>query len=76
MSIDFKDGGCSRPDFSKSVNSFGPTVFFYKFSRLRLRFGVVKSQNEFETKELIWNKGWCHGTGIFKNRKFHGKLKI
>ena len=53
---------CSEPKFLKSVNSFGPTVFFRKFFRLWLSIGRTKSQNEFATKELTWNKGWFHGT--------------
>ena len=62
MRIDFRCGGCSRPNFSKSVYSFAPTVFFYKFSRLFLSVRVVKSQNEFETKALASSQVWCHMT--------------
>ena len=57
MRIDLQDGGCSRPDFSKSVNSFGPTVFFYNFFRLFLSIRGAKSRNEFETKAVTLNQG-------------------
>ena len=57
MSIDFKDGGRSRLDFSKSVNSFGPTVFFYNFSRFFLSIRGAISRNEFETKAMTLNQG-------------------
>ena len=52
--------------FSKSVNSFGPTVFFPEFFRPWLSIGRTKSWNEFATKELRWNKGWFHGTEKFR----------
>ncbi len=66
---DFKCGGCSRPNFSKSVNSFVPTVFFHKFSRLFLSIRAVKSQNEFETKAVTLNHGGCHVTRKFRKSK-------
>ena len=43
---------CSRQNFSKSENSFGPAVFFPLFSRMWLSFGGAKSQNEFVVSEL------------------------
>ena len=46
----------STSKFSKSVNSFGPTVFFPKFSRIWLSFGGVKSENEFAAPDLAWTK--------------------
>ena len=66
-------GGCSSLNFSKSVNSFGPTLFFYKFSRSMLSIRAAKSPNEFETKALTWTKGWGHGT---ENRNSDRKIDI
>ena len=54
---------------SKSVNSFGATVFFRKIFWLWLSIGRTKSQNEFVTKELRWTKGWFHGTEKFRKSK-------
>ena len=48
-------------NFSKSVNSFGATVFFQLFSRMWLSLGGAKSQNECATPGLSMNKPWCHG---------------
>ena len=72
----FGDRGCSNLKFSKSVNSFGPTVFFRMLFRLWLSIGRTKSQNEFATKELRWTKGWFHGTDNFEHRTFHEMLTL
>ena len=45
-------------NFSKSINSFGLAVFFRKIPRLMLAIRIAKSQNEFVTKALGWNRGW------------------
>ena len=75
--INFLPLACSRPDFLKSVNSFGPTVFFYKFSRFFLSIRVVKSQNEFETKAVTLNHAWCHTTRkIGKFQKIDELIKL
>ena len=47
--------------FSKSVNSFCTSLFFYRFLGSRLSIGGVKSQNEFVTKALTCNKHRFHG---------------
>ena len=48
---------CSSSKFSKSVNSFGPGVFFPSSIRLRLSIGEVVAQNEFATKALTCTTG-------------------
>ena len=66
MSIDCKDGGCSRPDFSKSVNSFGLAVFFCHSVGSMLSNRGAKSRNEFAAAELHWNMGSGHDPEISK----------
>ena len=51
---------CSTVNFSKSVNLFGQAIFCICFSRPWLSIRVVKSQNEFETKPGLCNKGSVH----------------
>ena len=48
---------CSTSNFSKSVNSFGPDVFFRSSTRLRLSIGEVVAPTEFATKALTYNMG-------------------
>ena len=67
---------CSRPNFSKSVNSFGPAVFFSLFSRMWLSFGGAKSQNEFAAPELVEHQLPVMVSENFGKPKFHGKCKI
>ena len=54
--IVFVCGGCSSVSFSKSVDSFRPTVFCPCFSRMWLSIGGVNSQNKCVTPELGMGK--------------------
>ena len=45
-------------NFSNSVNSFGLAVFFRNFHRSMLAIRTAKSQNEFVTKALGYNRAW------------------
>ena len=70
--IVFGPGWCSMQNFSKSVSSFCPTVFFPYFSRMWLSIGGVKSPNKCVTPELSVDKLWCHGvTWQKKSKKMH-----
>ena len=66
----------SRPEFSRSVNSFHDSRFFDCSFGLWLRFGVPKSENEFVAAALALNMGLVHAVEIFENRKFALKLKL
>ena len=37
---------------------------------------MIKSQNEFETKAVTCNHGWCHVIRTFRKSKFHEMLKL
>lgn len=65
----FSLSGCSTSNFSKSVNSFGPTVFFTLFSCMWLSIVGIKSQNKSVTPELGTNKLWFNGAGTFRKSK-------
>ena len=66
---------CSRSDFSKSVNSFGPAVFFPLFSRMWLSIGGAKSQNEFAAPDLYSNKLHAMVTENLGKSKFPRKVE-
>ena len=51
---------------SKTLNSFGPTVFFPKELLLSLSIRVVKSKNEFAAAEIRSNIGAVHVTEILR----------
>ena len=53
-----------RPDFSKSVNSFGLAIFFRQFRGSMLSNRDAKSRNEFAAAELHCNMGSGHGPKI------------
>ena len=64
------------PNFSKSVISFGPTMYLSLFFRMWLSIRGVISPNKCVTPELGTNKLRCHGTENFENRKFHEILTL
>ena len=76
VKIVFVVSGCSTSNFSKSVSSFGPTVFLSLFFRMWRSIRGVISPNKCVTPELGKAKLWCHGAGNFENRKFHEKMKL
>ena len=51
--IVFGFSGCSRLNFSKSVNSFGPNDFFALFSFMWLSIAGVKLENEFAQQKFV-----------------------
>ena len=51
---------------SKSVNSFGPTIFFLSEIYLSLSIRVVKSKNEFAAAEILSNMRVVHVTKNFR----------
>ena len=61
----------------KSVNSFGPTVFFVGFVRSSLSIRVVKSKNEFAAAEILSTTEVGHVTDFFlKKSNFCWNSKI
>ena len=74
--MDFLPWTRSTSNCSKSVNSFGPAVFFPYSSRIRLSIGKAKPENEFETTAHNQNMGSLQWTRKFENRKFHEILKL
>ena len=62
--------------FSKPTNSFEQSGFFVCALGFWLRFGVVKSENEFAEAPLEHNMGLVHEVENFENRKFALKLKL
>ena len=70
VKIVFTRPGYSTSNFSKSVNSFRPTVFFPLFFRMWLSIRCFKSSNKCVTPELSKAKLRFHGAGNLANRKF------
>ena len=73
-SMEIVPGDNLRPDFSKSVNSFGLAVFFRHSVGSMLSNRGAKSRNEFAAAELHWTMGSGHDPEIskfsVKNPKF------
>ena len=55
--------------WSKSVNSFGPTVFFPRVIRSSLSIRVAESKNEFAAVEIRSNMGVGHVTNKIRKKK-------
>ena len=74
--LDFGPAAPSTSKFSKPTNSFDQSRFCVCALGFWLRFGVVKSENEFAEAPLEHNTGLVHEVEIFENRKFALKLKL
>ena len=61
--------GCSISNFSKSVYSVGPVLFFPLFSCMCLSVGGVILPNKGVTPERGINNPWCHGIRKFRKLK-------
>ena len=73
--MDFGGAAPSTSKFSKLTNSFEQSGFFACALGFWLRFGVVKSENEFAEAFVEHTIGLVHEVKIFENRKFAQKLK-
>ena len=74
--LDFRPVAPSTSKFSKPTNSFEQSGFFACALCFWLRFGAVKSENEFAEALLEHIMGLVHETKNFENRKFGLKLKM
>ena len=66
----------STSNCSKPTNAFEQAGFFVCALGFWLRFGVVKSENEFAEAPLEHNMGLVHEVENLENRKFALKLKL
>ena len=74
--IIFMRAAPSTSKCSKLTNSFEQSGFFVCALGFWLRFGVVKSENEFAEAPPEHTIGLVHEGEIFENLKFAVKLKL
>ena len=74
--LDLMRAAPSTSKCSKPTNSFEQSGFFVYALGFSLRFGVVKSENEFAEAPLEHNMGLVHEVENLENRKFVLELKL
>ena len=74
--LDFRPAAPLTSEFSKLTNSFEQSGFFVCALGFWLRFGVVKSENEFAEAPPEHTIGLVHEVEMFENLNFFLKLKL